>query len=343
MARLRIIHFHFRPRHNVGDAAVVLAIRQLLEEQAGAIRWTSRRLRVLQEPLTARQLREINDHDLAIIGGGGLYSRWGLPLDAQALAGIAIPLAVFGAGFNRNLDDGPLAPAQIDSIHHLHERAALASVRDGQTRALLASLGHESECTGDPALFLAPRRRWWPRLGRAPRIGFNLAAHGWRGEEQHLEGALQTCAGVLAELADRRGAALCYLVHADAEVRLLPRLRQLLPRLRVVRLAAPQLAWAYRQMDLVVSMMLHSSIMAFAAGVPFVNIAYDDKNRAFMADISRPGCQVPADRLTPDRLRTIIDAALRDDGMRASGLTRLEQLTGRTRAFARAVTALAVH
>lgn len=340
MARLRIVHFCFRPRHNVGDAAVVLAIRQLIEARTGPVSWSGMRLRVLQESLTARQLRAINRHDLAIVGGGGLYSHGGLPLDPQALAGIRIPLVVYGAGFNRNLDDAPLASAQIDSIHRLHERAALSSVRDERSRALLASLGHTAEYTGDPALFLAPRHRWWMRSARVPRIGLNFAAHDWRGQERLLDDVLQVCMPVLGEIAARHGAEICYLVHADAEKRLLPRLRRALPGLRVFHLPAPQLAWAYRQMNLVVSMMLHSSIMAFAAGVPFVNIGYDDKNRAFMSDIGRLGYFLPATDLTRERLLAAGEAAMQDGDALVSGKLLLQQLADRSAAFSRAVAGL---
>lgn len=338
--RLRVVHFHFRPRYNVGDEAVVLAVRQLVETAIGPVRWTSRRLRVLQQPIAVRQQRHINAHDLVIVGGGGLYSRWGLPLDTRAVAGIGLPLVVYGAGLNRNLDDGPLEPAQLDSIHRLHERAALASVRDEASRTLLASLGHEAQCTGDPALFLTPRpQRQCDGTGR-PLIGINFAAHGWQGQERLLDTVLDRCVPVLRELAARQDAGLCYLVHARAELPLLPRLRAALPGLRIVHLPAPQLAHAYQQMSLVVSMMLHSSILAWAAGVPFVNIGYDDKNRAFMADIGRLAYHLPVDGMTDGHLRAAVDAALADHEAVVSGRQLLQTLAGRTTAFGRAIAAV---
>lgn len=340
MRRPRIIHFHFRTRHNVGDEAVVLAIRELLDEALGAARWTSVRLRALQAPPARRFHDDVNRHDLAIIGGGGLYSRWGLPLDAEALAGIRIPVVVFGAGFNRNLDDGPLSPAQIDSIHRLHAQARLASVRDARTRDMLASLGHQTEHCGDPALFLRPRQPWLPRRWQRPTLGFNVAAHGWRGQDAHLEEVIETCGGVLRSLAARHGARIVYLVHGDAELKLKARLRQAIPGARILHCAAPRLAHAYRQLDLVISMMLHSSIMAFAAGTPVINIGYDDKNRAFMHDIGRIDRHIPLATLQPEALLALAGDALAGGRDNPADRAVLDKHAGHTADFVRRIAAL---
>jgi polysaccharide pyruvyl transferase WcaK-like protein len=338
MAPLRIAHVHFRTRHNVGDAAVVAAIRQLVGARLGAVRWSSLRLRLLQQPPTRKLLERINAHDLVLIGGGGLYSRWGLPLDAAALTGIRPPLIVFGAGFNRNRDDEALTPQQIDSVHQLHARARLASVRDEASRQWLAQLGHEACCTGDPALFLEPSRPLWPRLGRAPRIGLNFAAHGWSGQERFLDPVMRIVVAELAEAARTRGAQLVYLRHADAEERIIPGLRQALPGLRVARCGPRQLAWIYRQLDLVVSMMLHSSILAYAARVPCVNIGYDAKNQAFMADTAQLGRFLPVGGVEGRVLRGALDLALAEGAADAAALALW---AARTSSFIAAIAAMA--
>lgn len=345
MRRLRIAHLHFRTRHNAGDAAVVQAIRQLLDAPLDRPRWTSIRLRELNPPASPGLARRINRHDLVIVGGGGLYSRWGLPLDPAVLAALSRPLVVFGAGLNRNLADPPLSAAQLDSIDLLHQRAALASVRDSASQQLLAGRGHRAELTGDPALWLAPRRPWLPRPGLAgpaagPRIGFNLAAHGWAGQAQCLDAVLDACLPVLRELAAARGARLVYLVHSDAERQLLPRLRAALPALRVCRAGPAVLRWTYGQLDLVISMMLHSSILAAAAGTPVINLAYDDKNRAFMEDIGRAGWQLPADGVTAGALAALVERALAAGPAAAAPPDRMAAFRTATDAFIAGLAAL---
>lgn len=310
MARLRIAHFHFRTRHNVGDAAVVAAMRMLLEVPLARPRWTSYRMRLLASPPTPGLLDEVNRHDLVIMGGGGFYSRWGLPVADEFLDGLRIPLVLFAGGLNRNLEDQPLDPLQLDSIRRLHESAALAGVRDSATAGLLAWLGLEVPLVGDPALFIRPRRPWWPLPARRPRFALNLAAHGWAGQQRWLAPAIEATSAALGELARKHEASLCYLVHADAERRLLPLLRRLMPGLHVRRYRPAELRWAYGELDLVVSMMLHSSILAAAAGVPAVNIAYDDKNEAFLRDIGASAWGLPIAGLAPGPLLELAENRL---------------------------------
>lgn len=351
MGRLRVAHIHFRTRHNVGDSAVVLAIRQLLDGPLRRPRWSSIGLRDLGQPASPGLARRINRHDLVIVGGGGLYSRWGLPLDPAALSAIKVPLVVFGAGLNRNLADPPLSAAQLDSIGQLHELARLASVRDSASQRLLAGLGHQAVLGGDPALWLQPRRPWlqwarlqWPGLSggpaAGPRIGFNLAAHGWAGQAECLEPVLAACVPVLQALAARPGARLVYLVHSDAERELLPRLQAVLPGLLACRAGAAGLRWIYGQLDLVISMMLHSSILAAAAGTPVINLAYDDKNRAFMEDIGCGAWQLPADGVESRLLGELAQRALAMGHAAAVDPATLAMFRARTDEFITGVAAL---
>jgi polysaccharide pyruvyl transferase WcaK-like protein len=346
MARLRIAHVHFRTRHNAGDAAVLLAIRQLLDGPLQRPRWTSIRLRELAPPARPGLVQRLNRHDLVIVGGGGLYSRWGLPLDPAALNAIEVPVVVVGAGLNRNLGDPPLSVAQLDSIRLLHERASLASVRDSASQRLLADLGFQVALTGDPALWLAPRRPWLlsPALGRpapGPRIGFNLAAHGWAGQAEYLERVLAACVPVLREQVDGHRAQLVYLVHSDAERRLLPRLRAALPGLYAFRASPAGLRWMYGQLDLVISMMLHSSILAAAAGTPVINLAYDDKNLAFMQDVGCTGWQLSADAAGPEVLGALVRRALSAGSSAAADPAVLAALRASTDCFIARLAALA--
>jgi len=47
--------------------------------------------------------------------------------------------------------------------------------------------------------------------------------------------------------------------------------------------------YIYEKLDLVISMMLHSSIFAYSSGTNFINIAYNEKNYAFMRLINNMG------------------------------------------------------
>jgi polysaccharide pyruvyl transferase WcaK-like protein len=317
----RILHVHFKPKHNVGDAAVVLAIRQLVGDALPGTRWTSLPVKALRGPPTAQLLRSINGHDAVIVGGGGFCSKFALPLDAALVAAIEPPIALFGVGHNRHFGDPGLDDAQRASLAQLAGRARLVGVRDGATQALLAGLGAPARLTGDPAIFLRPVRPWWPPRRRRPLgIGLNLAAHGWTGQADGLDRAIALFRDALGALA--ADADLWYLVHTDRERAAAAALRRAFPRLRTCRYPAAKLLWAYGRLDLVVSMMLHSSIFAFAAGVPVVNVAYDEKNRAFLEDLGHPERCLPVGEATSAALEAACRATLADPRREQDRATR---------------------
>ena len=94
----RILHVHFKAKHNVGDSAVVKAVRELVESSIGRVAWSSMLMRALREEPTARMLRFIDSHDLVIIGGGGFCSKYALPLNESLVAKIRPPVVLFAIG-----------------------------------------------------------------------------------------------------------------------------------------------------------------------------------------------------------------------------------------------------
>ncbi len=337
----KLIHFHFKAKNNVGDAAVVLAIRELVDKQTGPNRWTSELLDQLSLPLSRRMSNKINRHDLAVIGGGGLYSEHALPLDHSALAAIKIPIVVFGAGYNEHLGGDSLNEAQLQSVRELNERAALSGVRDEVSRKLLERLGFKVQVTGDPALFLETRKSAL-RLQAPPRIGLNLASHGWRLQDQYLPALLDTMTSVGEALQREHKAQLFYLVHTRAERKVARELRRRLPGLLICHQSAPRLLYVYQQLDLIISMMLHSSIFGLAAAVPVINVAYDRKNHAFMQSIGHPERCIDLDEATAERLLSLAQNMLHADRslMLADELRIRERWRMRSEEFVRQLSTL---
>jgi polysaccharide pyruvyl transferase WcaK-like protein len=119
------------------------------------------------------------------------------------------------------------------------------------------------------------------------RLGINLAAHGWYHQEVYLDRVVEACINAIQKLRQRYDLQLFYLMHTPKEAALARRLKKCLPGLRICRLSAPKLLFVYEQLDLAIVMMLHATIFAYAARIPVVNIAYDEKNRAFMTLIGQ--------------------------------------------------------
>jgi polysaccharide pyruvyl transferase WcaK-like protein len=144
---------------------------------------------------------------------------------------------------------------------------------------------------------------------------------------------------VIGGLAADPDADLLYMVHTDREIDAARRLRREFPTLRICRYPAAKLLYVYGQLDLVVSMMLHSAIFAFAAGVPAVSIAYDEKNRAFMDDTGHPERCFDVASASASRILPACHAALGATPSPADGEIRASYADA-TDNFAEAIAAL---
>lgn len=335
----RILHVHFKPKHNVGDAAVVLAVRQLVEARLGKIRWTSMVMKSLRLEASPRLVRHINAHDLVIIGGGGFCSKFALPLNDDLIAAVRKPIVLFGVGHNRHYGDSGLDAGQRQSLQLLGQKAALCGVRDRLTLDMLEELGIRATLTGDPALYLQPRKPWRVPPRRPPAIGFNIACHGWGGQAELFQPTLDMFRRVIRRLVAGHDPGLFYMVHTDVEKPVAKRLAREFPGLRICRQPAPKLRYMYGQLDLVISMMLHSSILAFAAGTPVINIAYDDKNRAFLEDVGQAQRCFSVQDVTADAVIAACEPVLTaapsrgNDGVRATYGDEMDKFAGQIAAL----------
>lgn len=339
----KIIHFHFKPKHNIGDMAVVLATRDLIESQMGRVQWSSRIIKELAKEDAAAVLNDIQKHDLVLVGGGGFYSKWALPLNNHLIRAIQKPIVIFGPGYNQHVGETGLTQGQIESVRILNNKASLCGVRDKVTQDFLKDLGFESDLIGDPGLFLKPESTslapwycWPPRKSQAGaiKIGINFACHNWAEQANHLERLIGVYQDVVAKLETRFPIELYYLAHTDikAERQLARRLKTVWPKIIVCEKSAQKLKYVYTQLHLVISMMLHSSIYAFGARVPVVNVAYDRKNLAFMELIGHPERTIDVREASASLLYAMAERAL-SDGFSKADDARLQSLAQATQNF----------
>lgn len=287
---------------NRGDIAIRLAIKQQLTKAFAPRPVNFREVRWGE--LTDDTAEEINHAcDIFVIGGGGYIfvkadGAVGHMLEnVEELDKIRCPVIAYGIGLNRlmhekvcDLDGLPENSRQ--KIRYLAKKCALISVRDSETAKLFElNTGKLVALTGDPVLsYVAENRALPARASARPVIGINLAAHGWRALSM-LKPLLPTIIAFFKERA--RDAELVYLQHHDLERPVIDFLQAEGLKFELVYGTPDDLMNGYAKTDFVVCQMLHACVFAAAAGKPFLNIAYDEKNLAFGKLLGVPECCLP--------------------------------------------------
>jgi polysaccharide pyruvyl transferase WcaK-like protein len=338
-------------RCNRGDAAIRLASLDLLRQAFGpdtpleAVGWDE--LAGLDPDAVSARAR------LFVLGGGG-YVAIGpggrlaprLVRDLAWLRRLRCPVASFAPGVNRALgecDGEALDAAGRATLAELLGLLALSSARDAHScRVLDLAAPGRPRLLADPALFLAAPAR--PAAPPATpndgclTVGLNLAFHD-ADVSRLLPARLRLVAAVARDLARQRPCRFVYFVHDQPE-RLIPRLlRQEGVAVRVVDAPPAQMLAEYQRLDLHVCQMLHSSILAFAAGVPAIALAYDVKNAGLfemlgLAEFCLSGA-------APPLAAAIADALARGPALRRQIATRTAALRAETDAYLAEMAALA--
>ncbi len=347
-----IVHFHYNTSANVniGDQAHVLAIQDALHERRDDLVITNfpisflcyyqippfvsgaRRLplflhnmaRLLRGTSYRRLIKMINQSDMMIIGGGGVYMDHLLPFNTALLEKITVPIVVFGAGYNHNFGEKAFDARQLKSITCLGRLARLQSVRDAHTFGFLKSHDVETTLVGDPAVFLRsaaiPARK---KTNKRISVAVNIASHGWKLQPKYQEILIESYAFMMRHLQQTLPVDFYYFVHHPGELVVVDELiAKGIVFKSIINSDARHTKAMYQTMDLTVSMMLHSTILAFGEGVPAVCVGYDNKNESFMDLTGQSQRYIPVQDLTPAGLAMKVEEALRNRKTSAASLAK---------------------
>jgi lipopolysaccharide exporter len=343
---------------NRGDIAIREAISQFLRNKLdGKFRYVELDWGGLDDAALAW----INANaDMFVICGGGYVS-------ADAASGklsrtindVAIfplmtcPIVAFGIGYNSLLEYAPeervnsLPKPVLEKLTQLSNVSNLIGVRDEKLEQILEDSAKEKiALIGDPALFLEPvgiLPTSTPALDGAVKVGLNFALHGPVSAaifREHFDAYVE----FLRRVCKAHAVEYFYFVHCDTEQIAISLLRRAGIEITVIDEPPAQLVCAYAQMHVVICQMLHSSILATNAGVPSMNIGYDQKNMSFYELMDLPNLCLPHDNLTQERLWDVFTNMIEHRDAVAQQLAkRKADLRGRTNLFVDEIAALLEH
>lgn len=309
--RLTIAHFHVWDKKNKGDRAIVLAVQELLRANFPGCRIIDYPVDILKIG-AKKEIKKINQSDLVVIGGGGIFYSYFLPFDLSVIEAIKKPITIFGAGYIKEIGAPNLNREAVTSIRALVEKAVAVGVRDFKTKEFLVKNGINAskiKVIGDPAALLTEKKPSLVTLKKLAltkknnkiKIGLNLNYSGWLGFGKWREDILAAYREVtqyfLKEYGGEQGLGveIYYLKHHPGEDKIYPEIK--IKKLKIVDLKPAEQKYVYGELDLVVGMMLHSGVMAFGAGTPEISVAYDLRNYSFAEFIKCPELVVDLEKL----------------------------------------------
>lgn len=142
---------------NLGDTLALHHIRKAINTYKPC-KWVSLPFRNKLDP------HLINQHDMLVIGGGGLIegntwglkdgNHWKLPITVANIRSIRIPIVVFAVGFNFFRTHSKLSTKGVENLHALIEQSALFSVRNDGSYEELCDVykGGKAQEIADPGL-----------------------------------------------------------------------------------------------------------------------------------------------------------------------------------------------
>ncbi len=294
---LKIAHIHVWDQKNKGDHAIVLAVQELLRANFLNCQIQDFPVEVLKKKNT-NTIKELNQADFVIIGGGGIFYSYFLPFDIEVIQAIEKPIYIFGLGYIKEVDAPPWEEDKTKSVIALVNKAKRVGVRDYNTKKFLSTNGipdQKIEVIGDPAIFLTEKSPQNFTFNENIKIGLNLNYSGWLGFGKWRDDILQAYKEVIDYFHKEYSAQVYYLKHHPGEENIYKELG--VEDLIMVDLEPAEQKYVYGQLDLVIGMMLHVGVMTFGALTPEISVAYDIRNYGFAEFINKPELVVDLDKL----------------------------------------------
>lgn len=291
MKTYKTIFYYSVMTGNRGDMAIRKSIVEAIEE---TLKVPFAFFNVKYEELTeSRIINQLNTEGSAMmIAGSGLYtnypmdSGWYFPCKTELFNKIKVPIMLLGLGCNNNLGKdifkGELKPKAKKSIKLINKLAKVSTVRDQRTYKLLKNLGITNhKLLLDPANFLKV-----PQVPKEKRVAFNMAQHSPAlgrfdgGEEGQINRSKNiSYFTAIGKYLQKKGYKIVFIAHDALEHSIITDLQKELPDMEFVNTDnLNKMLQEYARCEFSIGMKMHSNIMSFASGTPFISVYYDVKS-----------------------------------------------------------------
>ena len=285
-----VYHYNDFKHSNVGDVALSQGIKSQLhtipffcDAEFRYIQWGT---------IDQTMIQQINDSTaLFVIAGSGyihldhnveqqlnpLFIR-----DQPLIKNIKVSRISYGIGLNCNLANGQpcskLNEASSASFSDFCHSLSLISVRDKLAYSLVRSFNKPCALMLDPAFFLGTNKTLSTNTDKVLKVGLNLALHGPNSFVLFNEKAKEIIKG-LHTYQTHSKCEYIYFVHSHSELYVVELLKLSGIKISAIVTGSPdKLLHEYININMHISQMMHSAILAMSFGTPCINLAYDVKS-----------------------------------------------------------------
>lgn len=280
---------------NRGDMAIRKSIVEAIREN---LKVPFAFFNVKYEELTEKRIiNQLNSEaSCLIIAGSGLYtnypksSSWYFPCKTELFEKIKIPILLIGLGCNNNLGKdifgGELKEKAKKSIKLINNLATISTVRDQRTYQILNNLGiKKHKLMLDPANFLKV-----PKIPKEKRIAINFAQHTpmlgrFDADNEGIKNRTKNIKYFtnISIYLQKKGYKIVFIAHDALEHSIIIDLQKEIPNMEFVNTDNIDIMLQeYARCEFSIGVKMHSNILSFASGTPFISLYYDVKSPQYL-------------------------------------------------------------
>ena len=331
----QLFHFDLKPKGNYGDTVLFELVRHLFTGYSGRQEFLVTGSTNLRHAVGPRKIGWINaDFDAVVLGGGGLMLRstnenrnsgwqWNMPL--RHLEDLAVPLVVFGVGYNRFEGEPDFDPIFTEHLNATVEKSSFFGLRNHSSieavrrylRPDLADRLSYQPCPTTVASYLVPDL-YVPDLEPEKRVGLQVTFEPRNELAGYSQAHIFSELLVVAKELSRLGYELDVIGHGMSDHSFHAFLAGNGVTARLVRLdGVNRGVFAgleyYGRLPLTIGMRGHAQMIPFGMGNGIISVAARDKLRYFTRDIGRPELAVdPRDGHWSGQVLDQVDACFGD-------------------------------